>query len=176
MYFVSWVQDVDGDPYYRDADVDLLVSKNNTIPYPQYEPVSAIEIKADAYGLRHGRKYVFVETVSNDRKGTKGWLYTTTAEYILYYFVLLDRYIMIRTDVLRNIIAMADARGYEHKTSQTYSPDDKRLLYCSHGVLVPVDDILQDCYCQRMMQPRITVEQAAQALNIPLKPIIKQFG
>lgn len=174
MYFVYQVYDVDNDMVYRNADIDLLVVKNNLVG-GAYEPVSSIEIKADTYGYVQGKKYIFVETVSNDSKGTQGWIYTTAAEYILYYFILLDQYIMVKTSILRSAVEQADARGYKRRKANTYSPDNRRLIYSSHGVLVPVDDILQDCYCQRMMYPKITVEQAAQELSIPLKPIIKQY-
>lgn len=174
MYFVYQVYDVDNDMVYRNADIDLLVIKNNLVG-STYEPVSSIEIKADTYGYVRGKKYIFVETISNDCKGTRGWIYTTAAEYILYYFILLDQYIMVKTDVLRSAVEQADARGYKRRKANTYSPDNRRLIYSSHGVLVPVDDILQDCYCQRMMYPKITVEQAAADLQIPLNPVLKQY-
>lgn len=138
------VIDVDANDMFRALDVDLLVitTHNNIV---------SVEIKVDDYpevrdkdGKLH--KYIFVETVSNDKKGTPGWLYSSAANVFLYYFKKLNRFIMIKSDVLRKYVTDNIDR-LQHKTARTFAHDNKTVMYHSHGVLVDVYELdLPLCY------------------------------
>src|SRR6185503_17894711 len=70
------VENVEGDPAYQKADVDLLWTTTLRD--------SAIEIKADRW---HATGNFFFETASNKEKGTPGCFLYTEADFLFYYFV-----------------------------------------------------------------------------------------
>jgi hypothetical protein len=75
------VINVEGDPFYREKDIDLLwVVK---LPDGNSKTVS-IEVKGDRW-YKTGN--YFFETLSNEGKGTPGCFMYTEANYVYYYFV-----------------------------------------------------------------------------------------
>ncbi|MEW5985621.1 MAG: hypothetical protein AB1791_03210, partial [Chloroflexota bacterium] len=87
-YFVgpNWpqtvvVHNVEEEPAYQEFDVDLLwtvLDKGGRLR------VIPLEIKGDRY---HQTGNFFLETVSNEGRGTAGCFLYTRAEWLLYYFV-----------------------------------------------------------------------------------------
>lgn len=168
----SWVEavvDVDDNEYFREVDVDLVLYKVcDTFPEPG-ELVRWLEIKADDFPLVYNKargkkeKFVFIETLSNSTKGTPGWIYTTQADHIVYFFMQFNRYIIIKTEDLRRI---ANSGGYAVKRANTFAKDNKTILYHSEGVLIPVSDLLPFCHTQNYIRPALTVQEAREILKI----------
>ena len=136
---IDEVIDTDAYDIFRHRDVDLLAHLLHNRCWIE------VEVKADGYkeiresdGSMH--KYIFVETVSNDVRGTMGWLHTSSANYFIYYFIQMDKYIIIDADYLRAYVEY-NKQHLQHKTSQTYARDNKTVLYRSHGYLVDVYEL-----------------------------------
>ena len=132
---IDEVIDTDAFDMFRRRDVDLLAHLLDNRCWIE------IEVKVDDYKEiidKDGtHKYIFVETVSNDVKGTMGWLYTSSANYFIYYFKQIDRYIIIDADYLRAYVAY-NQNNLQHKSGRTWSRDNSTILYHSHGYLVDV--------------------------------------
>ena len=132
---ITAVIDVDDYDVFRCWDVDLIVKTNTNI-------IVSVEIKVDDYPEMRGpdgqmHKYIFVETVSNDKTGKVGWLYYSAANVFLYYFKKLDRFVLINANKLRDYVA-ANIDNLQHKTARTFAYDNRTIMYHSHGVLVDI--------------------------------------
>lgn len=91
----------------------------------------AVEYKTDTQGHRTGN--AFIETVSVDNDGKRGWLWTTKADALVYYLSKGSRgYVLDPTD-MRNQ-AYSWTRRFRVKTAT--NPD-----YHSYGLLVPLDEL-----------------------------------
>lgn len=132
---IDEVIDTDAFDMFRRRDVDLLAHLLDNRCWIE------IEVKVDDYkeiiDVDGTHKYIFVETVSNDVKGTMGWLYTSSANYFIYYFKQLDRYIIIDADYLRAYVAY-NQNYLQRKSGRTWSRDNSTILYHSDGYLVDV--------------------------------------
>lgn len=150
---ITSVIDVDAYDVFRDWDVDLIVKTTNNI-------IASIEIKVDDYNEMRGadgqmHKYIFVETVSNDKTGKVGWLYYSKANVFLYYFKKLDRFVLINANKLRDYVA-ANIDNLQHKTARTFAYDNKTVMYHSHGVLVDIYNLPEPpvlCYFRGVKSP-----------------------
>lgn len=74
------VLNVEDDPFYREKDIDILLSKK----WNGKSRTISIEIKADSY-YRTGN--YFLEIISNESKNTPGCFLYTEADFIYYYFL-----------------------------------------------------------------------------------------
>lgn len=132
---IDEVIDTDAFDIFRRRDVDLLAHLLDNRCWIE------LEVKVDDYKEiidKDGtHKYIFVETVSNDTRGTMGWLYTSSANYFIYYFKQLDRYIIIDADYLRAYVAYNQG-NLQRKSGRTWSRDNSTILYHSNGYLVDV--------------------------------------
>lgn len=82
------VVNVENEPNYREMDIDLLWKFRSN---DDEEKCTSIEIKGD-------RKYetgnFFFETISNEQKGTPGCFMYSKADYLFYYFIETELYII----------------------------------------------------------------------------------
>ena len=139
---IMHVIDVGGDSYFWKEDIDLIcVSKKDK------DRFITIEIKADGYKPYNGQKYIFCETISNSNKylmssGREGIgnLFITKSDFMVYYFVHTDTYLIVETKQLQNFVR-ANLQKYTVKSAPTYGYRGD-VLYTSYGLLVPIDDIL----------------------------------
>lgn len=140
---ITHVIDVGGDSYFWKEDIDLICVSNQ----PKNRFIT-VEIKADGYRpSANGKKYIFCETISNSNKylitsGREGIgnLFITKSDYMLYYFIHTDTYLIVDTNELQEFVKN-NMRTYTVKSSDTYGYDGQ-ILYTSYGLLVPVEDIL----------------------------------
>ena len=65
--------------------------------------VTTVEVKTDRTAGRTGN--AFIETVSVDTAGRRGWLYTSTADYLAYYIPGPGHLYLVRLAALRNALA-----------------------------------------------------------------------
>lgn len=139
------VIDVGNDSYFWKEDIDLIC-----ITKKDKDRFITVEIKADGYKPNYsGRKFIFCETVSNSNKylmssGREGVgnLFITKSDFMVYYFVHSDTYLVVDTKELQEFVS-ANMRKYSVKSAPTYGYDGS-VLYTSYGLLVPVDEILQN--------------------------------
>lgn len=93
-----------------------------------------VEYKHDT--IAHRTKRVFIETVSVEEAGVKGWAYTSCARILVYYVVGGEYAFVIRMDEIERRLPVWE-RCCETKTASTV---DKRTgrTYKTHGVCVPL--------------------------------------
>lgn len=139
---ITHVIDVGEDSYFWKEDIDLICvsrqEKNRFI---------TVEIKADGYKPVKGKKYIFCETISNHNKyllsaGREGVgnLFVTKSDFMVYYFVHSDTYLIVDTKELQEYVKR-NMQHYTVKSAPTYGYDGN-VLYTSYGLLVPIEDIL----------------------------------
>lgn len=87
----------------------------------------SIEIKTDF--LAQKSHNVFVETLSNSKTGKKGWAYTTTADFLIYFVPGFKKAAVVRPIVLREKLK---EWSIIYKTRYCKNKD-----YYSAGLLVP---------------------------------------
>lgn len=141
---ITHVIDVGGDSYFWKEDIDLIcVSKK------EKDRFITVEIKADGYRPYNGKKFIFCETISNSNKylmssGREGIgnLFITKSDFMVYYFVHTDNYLVIDTKELQEFVKN-NMQRYTVKSANTYGYDGN-VLYTSYGVLVPIEDIMQN--------------------------------
>ena len=135
--------DVDYDSFFRSLDIDLIL-------YNKDNKMATAEIKADAFPvMKDGKKYIFCELVSNSKKFEEskgktgqGCILTSKSDYFIFYFILYDSYLVIKSNILRDYI-LNNKEKYDEKKARTWSPDNKKIWYYSIGRVVPIDDILK---------------------------------
>ncbi len=122
------VHNVEDDPKYQAADVDLL--------WVTERQCYQVEVKGDRLGHKTGN--FFFETHSNKEKGTPGCFLYTEADLLFYYFV--------QTGVL-HILPMPDTRDWftplqeQFQERETHTPVGADH-YTTVGRLVPVNAVL----------------------------------
>ena len=141
---ITHVIDVADDSYFWKEDIDLICvtkqEKNRFI---------TVELKADGYKPdNNGKKYIFCETVSNSNKYLMssgrdgiGNLFITKSDFMVYYFVHTDTYLVVDTKELQEFVRR-NMKKYTVKSANTYGYGGN-VLFTSYGLLVPIDDILQ---------------------------------
>ncbi len=140
---ITHVIDVGDDSYFWKEDIDLVCISNKV-----KDRFITVEIKADGHKPTNGKKFIFCETVSNSNKylissGKEGVgnLFVTKSDYMIYYFVHTDTYLVVPTKQLQDFVRK-NMRTYSVKSCNTLGYDG-RPLYTSYGLLVPVEDILR---------------------------------
>ena len=141
---ITHVIDVADDSYFWKEDIDLICvtkqEKNRFI---------TVELKADGYKPdNNGKKYIFCETVANSNKYLMssgrdgiGNLFITKSDFMVYYFVHTDTYLVVDTKELQEFLRR-NMKKYTVKSANTYGYGGN-ILFTSYGLLVPIDDILQ---------------------------------
>ena len=140
---ITHIIDVGSDAYFWKEDIDLICISNH-----KKNRFITVEIKADGFRPINGKKYIFCETISNSNKylmssGKEGIgnLFVTKSNFIIYYFIHTDTYLVIDTKELQEFVKK-NMQQYTVKSSSTYGYDGN-VLYTSYGLLVPINDILQ---------------------------------
>jgi hypothetical protein len=123
------VENVEGDPAYQKADVDLIW----TTAVRDY----AIEIKADRW---HETGNFFFETDSNKEKGTPGCFLYTEADFLFYYFVEPRRLYILPMPRTREWFLHNLARFKERQTTTPVGNEH----YTTAGRLVPIEIVLAE--------------------------------
>jgi len=117
------VVDVSNDKKWQDADVDLLIYKDNKLVYK-------IEVKTEEKALI--TKNMFIETKSN--KGL-GWIWKTDADYI-YTVIPNEKVYVIYKD---EFVAWFKQNMYNCKSRSAKTTDkDGNVLYFNWGRLIPL--------------------------------------
>ena len=130
------VHNVEDDPGYRQADVDLLWITEKTC----YQ----VEIKADRLGHQTGN--FFFETVSNKEKGTPGCFLYTKADLLFYYFTQTRQLYILPMPATR---AWFLPRLDHFPERETTTPIEGRHparggVYTTVGRLVPIDSVSRE--------------------------------
>lgn len=140
-----YVYDIDHDEFFRELDIDLILT-NYLFKY------ASVECKADDFPvLRDGKKYIFLELISNSKKYESsggldglGCILSSKSHFFIFYFIKYDYYLIINSRKLREFIKNNENK-YKKKTSHTWSPDNRIIWYDSTGIIVPVMDIVKYC-------------------------------
>lgn len=122
------VRNVEDDPRYQRADIDLLW-RTRTTTY-------GVEIKGDRL---HRTGNFFFETESNREKGTPGCFLYTEADYFFYYFVGIRRLYILPMPQTRAWFIRNQARFRERATRTPTAHG----YYTTVGRLVPVGEVLR---------------------------------
>ncbi|MEQ8274662.1 MAG: hypothetical protein RMA76_46210 [Deltaproteobacteria bacterium] len=91
-----------------------------------------VEYKTDFRAAQTGR--VFIETVSNDRTKKAGWLYTSRADYLLYFVSGADSVYVVRMERLRHAAVSRWIGRFEDRAVPNRT-------YRTHGMAVPIDEL-----------------------------------
>ncbi|MCB9136440.1 MAG: hypothetical protein H6636_13515 [Anaerolineales bacterium] len=124
------VHNVEDDPAYQKADVDLLWLTEKA----RYK----IEIKADRLGHHTGN--YFFETHSNQEKGTPGCFLYTEADLFFYYFTETRRLAILPMPATRAWFLPRQDQFPERKTTTPV----RNGFYTTVGRLVPVSLVSQE--------------------------------
>lgn len=89
-----------------------------------------IEYKADKTAARTGN--AFVETMSVDRIGKRGWAYTCQADFIIYYIVGIGPAYILKPNDIREQLPI-----WEYRFPERTIPNK---TYNTIGLLVPLDE------------------------------------
>ena len=128
------VHNVEDDSAYQVHDVDLLW----TVMEKERLRVIPVEIKGDRY---HRTGNFFLETVSNEGKGTLGCFLYTKAEWLFYYFVETGRLYCLPMAEVRPWFIQNMSRFKEQRTS---TPTRSGQSYITIGRLVPIKAVLTE--------------------------------
>jgi hypothetical protein len=90
-----------------------------------------VEYKTDFRG--HTSGFGFVETISVDKAGKQGWLWTTEADWVVYWTPGNQTGIVLSPEILRQN-AYQWTKKYNVKTASNPS-------YHSYGILVPLEEL-----------------------------------
>lgn len=91
----------------------------------------SVEYKSDRAALKTGN--AFLETISNDQTKKAGWIYTTTAQIIVYY-VPGQALLLLSGERLKQAIADGFIKGRRIGSA-------KNETYYSKGALVPLEEL-----------------------------------
>ncbi|MCP4429010.1 MAG: hypothetical protein GY803_31380 [Chloroflexi bacterium] len=139
------VHNVEDDPAYQRYDVDLLWTARDGYGRLRVIP---IEIKGDTY---HKTGNFFLETVSNEAKGTPGCFLYTGAKWLFYYFVGNGRLYCLPMDKARPWFYENMDRFPERRTS---TPVGNGEYYVTIGRLVPIQIALDEIEGVRQYEKR----------------------
>lgn len=100
---------------------------------------ATVEVKTSTYT---DDKYIFFETVSDMLNNTPGCMYQSTADYIFYYFINIDKcYILPRKELVDLFELLNGIKHFKRRIVKNRSKDGG--LYKTEGYLVPTDLITQ---------------------------------
>ena len=97
----------------------------------------SVEYKADTTAGRTGN--AFIETVSNDATGKKGWAYTSCAQILIYYIPPMKKAYRMTVITLKHMTR-------EWKETYTYVQTIPNEGYNTLGLLVPLSEFEKYCY------------------------------
>ena len=137
------VIDVSEDAFFQKKDIDIICINDKL-------KSATVEIKADNYGAVKGTKYVFLETISNSNKYLtsnskegRGCIMITESDFLIFYFIRSDTYMIVKTKLLQNYLHKHMNSGkYLVKSTSTYGYNGIPL-YDSYGLLIPVSDLIE---------------------------------
>ncbi|MCK8514878.1 hypothetical protein M0534_00840 [Methylonatrum kenyense] len=118
------VIDASNHRFFQQSGVDFVAERKST--------TYLLEVKSDP----HPPKCVFLEYISNDEKGSPGWLETTSADRIFYYFRNYNRAVIFDPTNARDIITQ-----WEYPAACAETTINGKVIYRSWGYIVPVDDL-----------------------------------
>jgi hypothetical protein len=95
-----------------------------------------IQYKADRTAAKTGN--AFIETVSVDTKGIKGWAYTCQADYIFYYVVGMGPVYIVKPEAIKENL---NRWKQLHPSRQIPNYGRGGGKYNTHGLLVPLDEL-----------------------------------
>jgi hypothetical protein len=128
---------VEEDPLYQKDDIDLLMVN----PYG----TSLAEVKGDLYPNNN----IFLETWSCMETNSRGWIYKTKADTVIYYFML---HKIVYLLPFPQVTEWFDA----HKEQlinyrKVVKNKGRRGIYTSEGYAIPIGEIVQGVnqYCNR---------------------------
>lgn len=128
---------VEADPAYQRADVDLLWS-TATRTYQ-------IEIKGDR---QHQTGNLFLETESNHQRGTSGCFLYTEADFVFYYFVVPRHLYILPLPQTRDWFLANLGRFAERSTRTAVGSH----AYTTVGRIVPIAALLREVPAARRVQ------------------------
>lgn len=108
--------------FFQEWDIDFVTEYGNT--------VYTIDVKTDSHPPRN----FFIETISNDTKGTPGCVYQTRADFWIYVFPATDDGFVFKPSTM---VKHIEENDFKEITSATTNRRGKSL-YNSVGVLVPI--------------------------------------
>jgi hypothetical protein len=126
------VRNVEDDPEHMRRDIDLIYEYADRRGRTRRV---AIEIKGDRW---HRTGNFFLETVSNEQRGTPGCFLYSAADYLFYYFVLIRKLYIIPMRPAREWFRAHMAAYPERRTT---TPLGDGEFYNTVGRLVPCADL-----------------------------------
>ena len=138
------VIDVANDKFFQKKDIDIICINKEL-------KSTTVEIKATNSGNAYGTKTVFLETISNSNKYLtsnskegRGCILITESDFLIFYFIRSDTYMIVKTKALQNYVQKHISSGkYPVKSTSTYGYNGMPL-YDSYGLIVPVQDLITE--------------------------------
>ena len=96
----------------------------------------SVEYKADYTAARTGNG--FIETISVDTAGKKGWAYTSCAQILVYYIPPFKQFHVFQ---MADIKFALDAWLDVYPVKKVQNGKRGRAEYCTHGVIVPLSEM-----------------------------------
>jgi hypothetical protein len=125
------VRNVESDPVYRMKDIDLLWTY---LDDNQLEITVSIEVKSDR---QYATGNYFLETISNEQKGTPGCFLYTEADFVYYFFIDKKELHIFKMPETRDWFLQHMNRFRERKTSTYGNRNYAESIYITVGRLVP---------------------------------------
>lgn len=129
--YIVDLQDVSNDRKYQKQDIDFLATfKDGT--------QISLEIKTDTYTTGN----IYFETISDVTMNTKGCMYVTKADFLLYYFINDNKLYIIKMDEYKKWFNRhkKDSNFKHHVVHNT--------RYESEGYTFPANLLLKEDFCK----------------------------
>ncbi len=128
------VLSVEGNKDYQQLGVDLLWVRGSA---NGREYVTRVESKGDT----HSAKNFYLETVSAVETNQPGCILTTTADFLAYVFLAKQKGYLFQVPALRTWL-LKSPRYLNTKEWKTVRTRSRGNVYTSHGIAVPVEEVL----------------------------------
>lgn len=119
------VLDTSSHKLFQEVGVDFVIEKEGE--------VRCIDVKTDSYTTGN----FYIETVSNDLKGTRGCIYTSRADDWFYYYSATHSLKLFNPQEMAAYIDSPTGQTLRRTKAASYIGNN--VAYHSHGVLVPND-------------------------------------
>lgn len=128
-------QDLQDDKEFQEKDIDFRFINNQN-----KDDIRLVEIKCDSYISGN----IFIETISNNSKGTLGCILKTESDYLFYYFRRWGRLYIFKTEPLKQwTLKNEDKNRFKISHPVTHNRYENTLYYGT-GMVVPLDTLINE--------------------------------
>lgn len=122
---------------FQDKDIDIVIDSKSRPLQLHYDVRTTYEIKTDLRLNETNNLFIETETKRDNGYSTKGWLYKSQADYLLYYSPQRNEYYYMKLSVLREYIKNNKIRYVESYNSEEQAYNCGYLLNLNMARKIP---------------------------------------